>query len=89
MWNIISISECERNEIHSVSASTTFGTTISKNYRRGKRCVKSGKNCVGLSIMWVVAPELMIQDEVEELTKQEISGYVKVAMSEVETEYIF
>jgi len=44
LWNIINISECERrSETDSDSISTIFGTTISINYRRDKRCVKNEK----------------------------------------------
>jgi len=44
---------------------------------------------IDLLIMWVDAPESVIQNESDELAKQEIPGCVKVALSKVETEYIF
>jgi len=61
MWNIINISECKRKgEIDSASTNTMLGTTINKNYRRGRRyCVKSEKD-YKFTIMWVDAPESII-----------------------------
>ena len=47
------------------------------------------KKTVELPIMFVNAPESMIQDEGDKLAKQGILRYVKVTMSELKTEYIF
>ena len=68
MWNIIYISECERrSEIDSTS--TMFGTIISKNYRMGRKCVKSEKKTVNLPAMWVDAAESTIHNEGNKLPK--------------------
>ena len=69
------------------SANTAFGSIINKNYR-SKKCVK-GKKRLDLSVIWVDAPELIIQDEGDELAKQEIPKCAKIATSEVKTKYIF
>ena len=69
MWNIINISKCERSEIDSVS--TIFRTTIKKKYRTGRRCVKNEKT-VDLPVMWVDTPKSIIQNEGDEIAKQEI-----------------
>ena len=42
-----------------------------------------------LSVIWVDAPESMIQDEGDKLTKQEIPECAKIVMSKVKTECIF
>jgi len=47
------------------------------------------KKIVDLPFMWVVAPESIIQEEDNELAKQEILGCAKILMSEVDTECIF
>jgi len=69
MWNIIYINECERiSEIDSANANTTFGTTISKNYKKD-RDVWKVKNNINLLVMWVDTPESMIQDKCDEFAK--------------------
>jgi len=61
MWNNIICERKRKSEIN--SASTTLGTTIDKNDKRGRRyCVKSEQN-LDLLAMWVDASESMIQDE--------------------------
>jgi len=50
--------------------------------------VKCGKT-VDLPVIWVDAPESVIEDEGGELAKQERPGCVKITMSEVDTESIF
>ena len=47
------------------------------------------KKTVNLPVMSVDAPQSLIQNEGDELAKQEIPECVKVVMFEIETEYIF
>ena len=88
MRNTINIGECEKSEIDTYSANTMFETTINKNYKRDRRCMKSENDCRFNSHV-VDAPESMIQDEGNGLAKQKISGCAKVPMSKVENECIF
>ena len=71
----------KRNEIDNVSAGTTFESTINKNYKRSRRCCVKSEKTVDLSVMWVDAPKLMIQDGDDKLAK-EIHGCAKIIMSE-------
>ena len=93
MWNIIKISECKRSEIDSDNANTTFGTTIIKSYRRGRRFVKNEKDSRFTNSRFtshvIDAQESMIQNESDKLTKKEIPRCANIIMSKVETECIF
>ena len=80
MWNIININECDRRGEIVLHLELPLAKTIEEV----KDVWKVKKNC-RFTVMWVDASKSMIQDEGDELTKQELNECAKIAMSEVKT----
>ena len=89
MRNIINTTECERRgEIDSALSVILLKLPSAKTTEGAEDDVCKMEKTVDLAIVWVNTPKSIIQ-EGSELAKQEILGYAKIAMSEVDTECIF